>query len=75
MTMKQYLLLTTQYGGYTTYGIGYVEYDGDRPILIETYPDLCHIALPVERLVESCNRSQLDHYHLRDVIEDFLGSF
>ena len=47
MTMKQYLLLTTQYGGYTTYGIGYVEYDGDRPILIETYPDLCHTASPV----------------------------
>lgn len=72
--MKPYLLLMTRYDVYTTYGIGYVEYDGDRPILIETYPDLCHTSLPVERLVESCNRHQLDHYHLSDVVEDFLGS-
>ncbi len=28
----------------------------------------------LERLVELCNREQLSHCHLYDVIEDFLGS-
>ena len=71
--MKHYILLTTAYCLFTAYGIAYAEYDGNRPILIETYPDLCNTASPVERLVEVCNRGRLDPSHLRDVVEDFLN--
>lgn len=72
---NHYLLTATTYSDYISYGIAYVEYDDARPILIESYPDLCLTASKVEQLVESCNRGQLDLYHFCDVVEDFLGSF
>lgn len=70
----QYVLTKTIYVGYTTYGIAYVEYDDHRPILIETYPDLSSEMVLVEDLVERCNHLLQDHYQLRDIVEDFLGS-
>ena len=67
-----YLLLETAYAGYVTYGIAYAEYDGARPVLVETYPDLSPLASRVRRLVDACNRDLLPRSALRETVARFL---
>ena len=70
---NNYFLITTTYAGFTTYGIAYVEYDVDRPILIETYPDLSPVRCRVERFVDACNRNS-DKCVLCEAVQQFLES-
>lgn len=67
-----YLLIATSYAGFVTYGIAYAEYDGARPVLIETYPDLSPLASRIERLVDACNRDLLPRSALRETVARFL---
>ena len=69
--MLRYVLLSTVFCGNRTYGIGLVEYDGSRPVLIESWPDLSRSVSRVRRFVNACNRLGLDPVHLRDAAEDF----
>lgn len=72
--MMRYVVLVTHYLGQRTYGIGLVEYDGRRPVLIASYADLSHRRTAVEDLVKRCNRAALDPAQLADVVEDFVNS-
>ena len=71
--MDNYILTTTTYTGYTTYGIAYIEYDITRPILVETYPDLNSDKERVLKFVDECNECLGSLHELADAVEAFLG--
>ena len=72
--MSRYILILTVYAGHKTYGVGYVEYDDGRPVLIASVPDLSPDKSAVKRFVRSCNSIGLDPRDLRALAKDFLES-
>ncbi|MBE6693920.1 MAG: hypothetical protein E7589_04080 [Ruminococcaceae bacterium] len=75
MTYKYIVVRNTYHNKAATrvgFGIAAVEeYDMETTVL-ESIPDLSANIKDIERLVELCNRNQLDIVHLKDVATDFL---
>ena len=62
-------LTSDELGVYVSYGIS-VSLNGQTVAFVS---DVSPDGADVERLVERCNREQLDPIHLNDVIEDHLS--
>ncbi|MBQ9162098.1 MAG: hypothetical protein IJX74_02370 [Clostridia bacterium] len=75
MAHKYIVVQNTYHNGAATrvgFGIAAVEeYDMETTIL-ESIPDLSANITDIERIVQLCNRNQLDIAHLQDVATDFL---
>ena len=75
MTYKYIVVQNTYLNGAATrvgFGIAAVEEYDMVTTVLESIPDLSANSEDIERLVELCNRNQLDIVHLQDVATDFL---
>ena len=75
MTYKYIGVQNTYLNGAATrvgFGIAAVEEYDMVTTVLESIPDLSANSEDIERLVELCNRNQLDIVHLQDVATDFL---
>ncbi len=70
----RYVLLKTDIGPQTGYGIAAVaDYDESAAIL-QSYSDIAITRSTVLQLVELCNRLELSLSHFAEVVEDFLAA-
>ena len=77
--MYKYVVVKSEYinGDRTRmgYGIAVVEECDGIVSVLDSVSDICLDVNQVERLVELCNRAELDPIHLHEVVSNFLGEF
>ena len=71
MEPPRYVLLETNYGTYTTYGVALVDCSDEYPIILETVSDLSTDKERVRNFALLCTKLELSIRQL-EAVQDFL---
>ena len=72
MKPPRYVLLETNYGTYTTYGVALVGCSDEYPIILETVSDLSTDKERVRNFALLCTKLELSIRQLDEAVQDFL---
>lgn len=72
MKPPRYVLLETNYGTYTTYGVALVDCSDEYPIILETVSDLSTDKERVRNFALFCTKLELSIRQLDEAVQDFL---